>query len=249
MKRLKHFLPKLIFAALLITIFPALKKEKNMQSTLVGAWAYGPDTDRRIMIVTPTVFSVARFDEPGRRFIQSYGGTWRMDGSRLVTKIEWNSSDSTQVGTEGAAGIVFRENKMVNGGTKEVWERLDNGTPGALMGAWIISGTFEGDSAQRRKNPFHPRRTMKMLSGKYFHWIAYNVVTKTFMNAGGGSYTTTPDGVYTERIQFFTKTAESVGKTLPFRYTITGNDWRHQGQKSTGGVMDELWTRREQFEK
>ena len=38
------------------------------------------------------------------------------------------------------------------------------------------------------------------------------------MNAGGGTYNTT-NGKYTENIEFFTKTAESVGKT---GYAISG---------------------------
>ncbi len=89
---------------------------------------------------------------------------------------------------------------------------------------------------------------MKVLSGKYFHWIAYNVATKAFMNAGGGTYTTI-NGKYTEHIEFFTKTSESVGKSLSFNYSFADGDWRHRGEKSTGGPMDECWSRRDSLEK
>ncbi len=89
---------------------------------------------------------------------------------------------------------------------------------------------------------------MKVLSGKYFQWIAYNVAAKTFINAGGGTYTTA-NGKYTENIEFFTKTSESVGKSLAFDYSFVNGDWRHKGQKSTGGDMDECWSKRETLEK
>ena len=88
---------------------------------------------------------------------------------------------------------------------------------------------------------------MKTLSGTRFQWIAYNVETKNFENTGGGTYTTI-DGKYTENIAFFTKTAESVGKSLEFNYSFVDGHWRHQGQKSTGGPLDERWTRRSEFE-
>ena len=116
------------------------------------------------------------------------------------------------------------------------------------MGAWVITGNFTDDKVSKRANPFYPRRTMKVLSGKYFHWIAYNVADKTFLNAGGGTYTTN-NGKYTENIEFFTKTPESIGKSLTFDYSFVNGDWRHKGQKSTGGSMDECWSKRETLEK
>ena len=88
---------------------------------------------------------------------------------------------------------------------------------------------------------------MKVLSGKYFQWIAYNVVTKQFFDTGCGTYTT-ENGKYTETIHFFTKTAASVGKVLAFDYSFVNGDWRHKGLKSTGGMMDECWSRRETLE-
>jgi hypothetical protein len=215
---------------------------------IIGAWGYGPPEKRTVMINTDKVFSVASYDLPGKRFISSYGGTWRIDGNKLVKKIEWNSVDSTEVGKEIIDNVQITAGKLVTKNTSETWSRLDDGTPGKLVGAWIITGNFTGDKVAKRANPFYPRRTMKVLSGKYFHWVAYNVATKTFVNAGGGTYTTS-NGKYTEDIEFFTKTAESVGKSLTFDYSFVNGDWRHKGQKSTGGPMDECWSKRETLEK
>jgi hypothetical protein len=215
---------------------------------IIGAWGYGTPGNKTVMINTDKIFSVATYDLPGKRFIGSYGGTWRIENNKLIKKIEWNSTDSTQVGTEITEEVQVGGGKLTTKSKKETWARLDDGKPGALMGAWIITGNYRNDSVSKRANPFFPRRTMKVLSGKYFHWIAYNVATKSFMNAGGGTYTTA-NNKYTETIEFFTKTAESVGKSLTFDYSFVNGDWRHKGQKSTGGAMDECWSKRETLEK
>lgn len=215
---------------------------------IVGAWGYGSPENRTVMINTGTVFSVVSYDLPGKKFISAYGGSCRIDNNKLIKKIEWNSRDSNQVGKEIIDDVQITGNKLLVNQSNESWTKLDDGKPGELLGAWVITGNYKNDSVSKRANPFFPRRTMKVLSGKYFHWIAYNIVTKSFMNAGGGVYTTV-NGKYTENIEFFTKTAESVGKKLVFDYSFVNGDWRHRGVKSTGGMMDECWTRRETLEK
>jgi hypothetical protein len=214
----------------------------------IGAWSYGEPKDKTVMIVADNVFSVAKYDLPGKKLVHSFGGTWKIDGNKIIKKMEWDSRDSTQVGREVTEDIQLDNAKQVIKSGKETWSRLDNGTPGALKGVWIITGNYTDDKVRKRNSPFYPRRTMKVLSGKHFHWIAYNVVNKTFSNAGGGTYTTS-EGKYTENIEFFTKTAESVGKSLVFDYSFVDGDWRHKGQKSTGGAMDECWSRRATLEK
>lgn len=237
-----------LFGICVFLLLSSLKIQKIAPEALIGAWEYGPESKRTVMIVTDKVFSVATYDLPGMKFINSYGGTWRIDGNKLIEKIEWNSSDTTQVGKELVLGIRISDNKLSVEPGNENWNRVDNGKPGELMGAWIITGTYENNQVKKRANPFYPRRTMKILSGTRFQWIAYNVATKQFMNTGGGTYTT-KNGVYTENIEFFTKTSASVGKTLSFQYSFVNGDWRHKGEKSTGGVMDECWSRRETLEK
>ena len=248
MKTARKVLAAFMISTFLLFLLSFLTSPVIDPKEIIGAWGFGSPESRTVMINTDKVFAVATYDLPGKKFISSYGGTWRVEGNKLIKKIEWNSKDSTQVGKEVTEEAEIARGKLVIKKSNESWTRLDDGKPGELMGAWIITGNYRNDSVSKRSNPFYPRRTMKVLSGKYFHWIAYNVVTKSFMNAGGGAYTTA-GGKYTENIEFFTKTPESVGKTLVFDYSFVNGDWRHKGQKSTGGGMDECWSRRETVEK
>ena len=247
-QKIKFFAAVSLFSAAAMFLLSSLKPITIDTKDIVGAWGYGPEENRTVMVNTDKIFSVATYDIPGKKFISSYGGTWRVDGNNLISKVEWNSMDGAQVGKEITANVQIKNGKLLVRQKNETWNRMDDGKPGELMGAWIITGSFANDTPSKRSSPFYPRRTMKVLSGKYFQWIAYNVATKTFMNAGGGTYTTA-NGKYTENIEFFTKTSESVGKTLVFDYSFVNGDWRHKGQKSTGGPMDECWSKRETLEK
>lgn len=233
----------LIFALAFMSFIPAKDQPKAIQ----GAWQYTSGKEQTVIIITPHIFSAATYNISEKKFIASYGGTWLVKDNRLILKTEWNSSDSSKVGTASASDFTVSNNRLTLQGLPKQLEKLDDGTPGALAGAWIITGSYNNDQVSKRRSPFYPRRTMKVLSGKHFQWVAYNVVTKQLMDTGGGTYTT-ENGKYTETIHFFTKTAESVGKTLSFDYSFVNGDWRHKGQKSTGGPMDECWTRREMLE-
>ncbi|MFD0750226.1 hypothetical protein ACFQZS_08750 [Mucilaginibacter calamicampi] len=231
-----------------ITAFTSIKKSAIDSKDLKGAWEYGPAEKRTVMINTDKVFAVAVYDLPGKKFISSYGGTWQVNGNKLVQKIEWNNSNPQQVGTEVTTDITLAGKKLTTVTSKENWNKVDDGKGDDLTGAWVITGNYVNDKVTKRSSPFIPRRTMKVIAGGRFHWIAYNVQTKEFINAGGGNYSA-KDGKYTEQIEFFTKTPESIGKSLSFQYSFVDGDWRHKGEKSTGGPLDECWTKREVLEK
>ncbi len=233
-------------AALFLFSFKPVPYYQN-DNPLKGAWGYHSPEGETVMICTDHVFAIATYDFAGKKLIRSTGGSLKLVKGHLVRKIEWDSKDSTEVGHETEYDFQVTGNTLTIADHSK-WERLDDGKPGALEGAWVITGNYNNDKVSKRPNPFYPRRTMKVLSGKYFHWIAYNVATKQFLNAGGGKYTT-ENGRYTEEIEFFTKTPESIGKKLQFSYAFVDGDWRHKGEKSTGGPLDECWSRRETLEK
>lgn len=105
----------------------------------------------------------------------------------------------------------------------------------------MITGRYrEGELTERMPGA---RRTMKILSGTKFQWIAYNVETKEFFGTGGGTYTSV-DGKYTENIEFFSRDNSRVGASLQFDFAIEDGKWRHSGLSSKGEPLDEVWTKR-----
>ena len=81
------------------------------------------------------------------------------------------------------------------------FNKIDDGSPGKLAGAWLFFNRMRNGELGNPRNADNARKTMKILSGTRFQWIAYNVETKEFMGTGGGTYTTI-DGKYTENIDF-----------------------------------------------
>lgn len=246
MKRYIHSFLYYLVLLLSVTLLSFVTRKDNPKKVL-GAWQYSSGKEQTVIIISSQIFSLATYNISEKKFISSYGGRWSIKDNKLILKTEWNSTDSSKVGTDWITDISITKKQLSLSGLPKKLDKLDDGTPGALAGAWIITGSYNNDQVSKRRNPFYPRRTMKVLSGKHFQWIAYNVVTKQFIDTGGGTYTT-ENGKYTETIHFFTKTAESVGKTLSFDYSFVNGDWRHKGQKSTGGPMDECWTKRELLE-
>ena len=118
--------------------------------------------------------------------------------------------------------------------------RIDDGGPGKLQGSWLMSGRIRDGKTQNRDTS-RPRKTMKMLSGTRFQWIAYNTETKQFKGTGGGTYTTI-DGEYTETIEFFSRDDSRVGMSLEFDYDIIDGDWHHSGLSSKGNPIHEIWS-------
>ncbi|RVT97282.1 membrane or secreted protein [Mucilaginibacter limnophilus] len=232
-----------------IVVFLSLSSLKSKQPSvqeLIGAWKYGTPSNQTVLINSATAFAVTTYNLPGKKFISSYGGSWRLDGNTMVRKIEFNSANPDEVGKEIRVSIGLSGDKLTAG--KEQFARLDNGRPGELAGAWIIIGNYKNDVLQKSPVIFKSRRTMKILSGTRFQWIAYDIDSKKLLNSGGGTYETS-NGMYGESIEFFTKSPEGVGRRLEFEYTFDGDNWRHKGKSSTGGVVDECWVRRESLEK
>lgn len=232
---------QLIFALLAWTFF-LQSNATHAQKSLEGSWSNTQGEVTTWILVTEQIVSLTQFETNSHKLIATYGGTYRAKGKILEILQEWNSQDSLQVGQKKAISYQIKKGQLLL--NQQVFNPKDHGESGKMKGAWIIVGNFSGDVMSRRPSPFFPRRTMKIHTGKAFQWIAYNVQTKQFFGTGGGYYST-QGNTYTEEIVFFTKASSSIGKKLPFEFQLQDGIWRHKGQKSTGGPMDEAWSRRE----
>ena len=182
------------------------------------------------------------YDAETGAFVGTNGGSWQLEGNQLSETVEFDTQNPDRVGTTGVFEIELSENELRATDRDVVWKRIDNGTPGDLAGAWLISGRMRNGELQKRDTN-RPRKTMKILSGTRFQWIAYNTETKEFMGTGGGTYTTV-NGKYTENIEFFSRDDKRVGASLEFDYELKDGDWHHSGLSSKGQPIYEVWSLR-----
>ncbi|MCG1037653.1 membrane or secreted protein [Polaribacter sargassicola] len=212
---------------------------------IIGAWetiskAQNGDQLKTVVIFTEGYQVSTTYDATTGKFISTNGSAWKLEGNTITEKIEFHTKKPALVGTELTYNIAISDNeiKIINSST--IMKRLDNGTPGVLQGAWLMSGRVKDGKTQMR-DINRPRKTMKILSGTRFQWIAYNTETKQFMGTGGGTYTT-KNGEYTENIEFFSKDDTKVGRKLQFNYELIDGKWHHSGLSSKGAPIHEIWT-------
>ena len=176
-----------------------------------------------------------------QQFVGTAGGSWKYEDQRLVITFEFNTIVPDDVGKEVSIAIDVKADQLISTEDGRVWDRVDDGTPGALSQAWLITGR-ERNGEMRKWTP-GVRKTMKILSGTRFQWIAYNTETGEFFGTGGGTYTT-ENGKYTENIEFFSRNKDRVGASLQFDYELIDGQWHHRGKSSSGNPIFEIWSTR-----
>ncbi|AGC77852.1 hypothetical protein LX97_01972 [Nonlabens dokdonensis] len=215
---------------------------------LKGAWEYfslskDGDSLKRVVIFSEAYQVSTIYNSATGKFIETNGGTWDLNNNTLTETVEFHSSNPEMVGNEISFEISMTdENEFIIEENGEKFKRLDNGTPGQLQGAWLMSGRVKDGKTQSRDTN-RPRKTMKILSGTRFQWIAYNTETKEFKGTGGGTYST-ENGAYSENIEFFSKNNSKVGLNLKFNYDLKDGEWHHTGFSSKGDPIHEIWSLR-----
>ena len=231
----------------LVLLCSSLSFMLNAQS-LIGAWegystSANGDKLRSVVIFADGYQVLSTYNATTGQFIHSNGGTWKLEQDFMTEKVEFHTDDSTRVGTEVTFQVAITNDHIQIVGSDMKFNRIDDGRPGALQGAWLMSGRVRDGETQLRDTS-RPRKTMKILSGTRFQWIAYNTETKKFMGTGGGTYTTT-NGDYTEHIEFFSKDDSKAGLSLDFNYELVDGQWHHSGLSSKGQPIHEIWSIRD----
>lgn len=242
MKRRSLFFLSLAFIACSAVALNAQDSDLN----LVGAWQRGPEENRIVWINSEKYFAAVVYNVKENKFLGTCGGTWRVEGNSFVEVHEFNTMKPELIGQELRNTIAVNGSKLVfkmKEGDEE-WTRIDDGTPGKLAGAWLITGRVTNGQVNKRTPG--PRKTMKILSGTRFQWIAYNSETKEFSGTGAGTYTT-ENGKYVESIDVFSRDNSRVGMKLEFEYSIEDGEWHHKGTSSKGEPINEIWTKREKL--
>ncbi|MGB3343433.1 MAG: membrane or secreted protein [Aequorivita sp.] len=215
--------------------------------SLIGAWEGYHSSDGGEKLRSVAIFSegyqvITTYDSITGKFVGTNGGAWKISGDTVTKKVEFDSTNSEAVGTELSFKFSIDHSNLDILGTGINFKRIDDGTPGQLQGAWLMSGRVV-DGETNVRDTSGPRKTMKILSGTRFQWIAYDTATKQFMATGGGTYTTI-NGKYAENIEFFSRDDSRVGMELTFNYSLIDANWHHSGLSSKGDPIHEIWSKR-----
>ena len=215
--------------------------------SIVGAWEryYTSETGEKLKTVV--IFSdgfkaQTTFNAETGKFIYTKGGYWKLEADSMTEKLEFHTDKPELVGEAFNFKVAISDTLLEIVDNEIQFTRIDNGLPGKLQGAWLMSGRVRDGETELRDTD-RPRKTMKILSGTRFQWIAYNTETKQFMGTGGGTYTTI-DGKYTENIKFFSRDDSRVGASLEFDFSLKDGNWHHSGLSSKGDPIYEIWSLR-----
>lgn len=209
----------------------------------VGAWKSQEATGSTAMlIVTENYMAIASYSVGNKYFERTEGGTITMSGDQMTYMPEFNSADTSKVGKP----IVFTVSKKEGILTLKyeeamVWMKVDEAENSAMAGAWhITERANEGQNELIKIHQQGTRKTLKLLSGTRFQWIAIDPAVKGFYGTGGGRYTA-KDGKYTEYVEFFSRDNNRVGAKLEFNWSLENGRWDHSGKSSAGKPIHEIW--------
>lgn len=252
--------PILLTLALILGIgimaFRSFPSERLTEHEYKGAWKriqvegeapLAQKSIEAVMLISDSYCSIAYYTEEGHKFKATEGGAFSLTRGGFKIDGEFSSRDTLYPGIEHLFNTRIRNKKLLSRGKRggkefsETWERIDDATETPMAGAWQIRERQNGDGAMVPMRP-GPRKTVKMLTGTRFQWIAINTKTKKFFGTGGGNYHL-KDGKYTEEIDFFSRDDSRVGASLSFDYKLDGDDWHHSGLSSRGKPIYEIWKR------
>ena len=234
---------------LFLLIFSCFFWLKGFSQSLDGAWKLThqngiPLEDEYIKIYQDGYFAFGAKKVSDNSFISAGGGEYSLSGSDYAETLDFFIAKPELVGASTQfklenKGDTFIISTKINGfDFVETWQKISS-EKDSLTRNWVITGRKVNDEMREMKPG--ARRTVKILSGGHFQWIAFNSDTKEFMGTGGGMYTA-ENGVYTENIQFFSRDNSRVGAELKFEFKVVDGQWHHSGKSSKGEPIYEIWS-------
>ncbi len=176
----------------------------------------------------------------GNKFHSARGGEFTINDGKYIEVQDFNTENPELVGKEINYDI-SQENGTITISdpiNTWVWERISNNEDD-LTGHYVMNGRKRDGEISL----FTPgdRRTIKILGGGRFQWVAFNSATLQFSGSGGGTYSA-QNGKYTENIEFFSRDDSRVGASLGFDYEVKDGEWHHSGKSSKGDDLYEIWS-------
>ena len=185
-------------------------------------------------------FSIGSKNAKTNEFLYAAGGEYSNEDGYTET-FDFYTIDSSMVGNQKDYEMDLKGKELMLlefGGKTETWEKISDDS-NDLSGNWVITGRKRNGEISRSTPG--ARRTIKILGGDRFQWVAFNSDTGEFFGSGGGTYSA-KDGKYIEKIDFFSRDKSRVGVELPFDYEVKDGEWHHSGKSSKGEEMYEIWS-------
>lgn len=204
------------------------------------------DDNEYIRIYQDGYFAFGGKQIKGDKFLDAGGGTYEIKGNRYTETLDFYTPDPQKLGKileykiEVTGDKIKIEESVAGEKKTAVWQRISD-KKDDLAHNWVITGRANQDGKMSGIVP-GDRRTVKILGGGRFQWIAFNSRTGEFSGTGGGTYIA-KDGKYVEHITFFSRDDSRVGADLEFNYAIVDGKWHHTGKSSTGNPIDEVWSK------
>lgn len=227
--------------AVLFLLFVINSFNSFAQTSIAGAWSRQEGSFTITLLFQDGYYSYTKYDVANKVFNFTKGGSCKVDGTKLSITYLFHTAEKEKVSSGETMDMLIDKqtlNLTING-TKEVYTRVDD-SKASLAGHWLITGRVNNGNMQTITPG--ARRTIKLLTGTRFQWIAINIETKEFFGTGGGTYTFV-NGKYTENIEFFSRDSTRVGASLSFDGKVEGNNWHHSGLSSRGEPIHEIWTK------
>ena len=230
------FIKSLLAGFFTLLAFSTFAQSEN---GLKGAYELNDGAIKHMLIFSDDYYVHTSYDPKGKVFHGTEGGLFKMEKNKLLVKMEFDSNHKEYVDSIFTYPVTIGGDfiELTQSGKKSRFVKVDNGN-GAIAGVWRISGRQQ--QGKFSPMPAGARKTLKVLSGTCFQWIALNASTKEFFGTGGGTYTF-GNGKYTETIEFFPRDSTRVGSTLSFDDRTEEGEWYHTGKSSTGEALFEVW--------
>lgn len=210
---------------------------------LKGAWELKTDEgEHATLIVSDNYLSLALYGVASKNFVYTEGGTYQLKGGEVTYHCEFNSADKEKVGlkTNWRASVSGNVLTLSGNDGEYSFNRID-GAEHPMAGTWAITErATDGVGALIKIHQTGTRKTLKILSGTRFQWVAIDPGVKGFYGTGGGTYTA-ENGKYVENIAFFSRDNSRVGAKLAFDWKLSNGKWDHSGKSSKGDPIHETW--------
>jgi hypothetical protein len=225
---------------ILLTIIVAIITFATQAQRLTGAWELKTGKNEVVILATENYLTYTTYSSTSKTFTQTWGGPYKFENGKATIDIEFSSINADEVGDKKSVKMRIVGNEFLKISTLN-FRRIDNSDETPLAGGWRISQRAT-PTGEMQPMKLGVRKTLKIMTGSHFQWIAMNTETGVLSGTGGGTYTLEND-IYTEQIEFFSKDGSRVGASLLFNAEVSETEWKHSGKSSKGQPIKEIWSK------